>query len=201
MSGQEKSFERVNQKRRTRSELLRAARALSEKGGQPTVAEAADHAGISRATAYRYFSSPEDMLREALLDAVASGITLELPEGTLDRETAEERVAAVVKQVFAMVAANEAMFRSLLASTATGKSPVKRGGRRIAWLTEALKPLEGTLSKAALRNLTAALSLVTGVETFVVFKDICGMNNKQVEEMALWTARMLLAAAKSSEGG
>ena len=142
MSGQEKSFERVNQKRRTRSELLRAARALSEKGGQPTVAEAADHAGISRATAYRYFSSPEDMLREALLDAVASGITLELPDGTLDRETAEERVAAVVKQVLAMVAVNEPMFRSLLASSATGKSPVKRGGRRVAWLTEALKPLE-----------------------------------------------------------
>ena len=63
MSSQVKSHERVNQKQRTRAELLRAARELAEKGGQPGVAEAADHAGISRATAYRYFSNADDMLR------------------------------------------------------------------------------------------------------------------------------------------
>ncbi|MCD2173219.1 TetR/AcrR family transcriptional regulator [Rhizobium sp. C4] len=198
MSSQEKSFERINQKQRTRGELLRAARALSEKGGQPTVAEAADHAGISRATAYRYFSNPDDMMREALLDAVASGISMDITGGALELNTAEERVAEVIKQVAAMVASNEPMFRSFLASSATGKSPVKRGGRRIAWLTEALQPLEGELTKSQMRNLMAALSLLTGIETFIVFKDICGMNNKQIEETALWTAKVLLAGVRAS---
>ena len=66
MSGQDKSFERINQKRRTRAELLRAARQLTEDGHQPSVAEVADHAGISRATAYRYFSKPEELIREVL---------------------------------------------------------------------------------------------------------------------------------------
>ena len=42
MDSQEKKFERVNQKRRTRTELLRAARQIIEKGGHPSVAEVAD---------------------------------------------------------------------------------------------------------------------------------------------------------------
>lgn len=199
MSGQEKTFERVNQKRRTRSELLRAARELAEKGGLPGVADAADHAGISRATAYRYFSNSEDMLREALLDAVASGILVDLPVGDMKQESVEDRVAEVVRQVLSMVAANEPMFRSLLASSATGKSPSKRGARRVEWLTEALRPLEATLPKPVLRNLTLALSLLTGIETVVVFKDVCGLGEKQVEETALWAAKMILAGVMATE--
>jgi AcrR family transcriptional regulator len=199
MSGQEKSFERVNQKRRTRSELLRGARELAEKGGLPSVAEAADHAGISRATAYRYFSNSEDMLREALLDAVASGILRDLPMADMKQEAVEDRVAEVVRQVLSMVAANEPMFRSLLASSATGKNPAKRGARRVEWLMEALRPLEATLPKPVMRNLTLALSLLTGIETVVVFKDVCGLSDKQVEETALWTARMILAGVMVAE--
>lgn len=201
MSSQVKSHERVNQKQRTRAELLRAARELAEKGGQPGVAEAADHAGISRATAYRYFSNADDMLREALLDAVATGISLDIPGSIQRPESAEERVREVIRQVFRMVEENETMFRALLASSATGKSAVKRGARRMGWLTEALQPLENRISKQDFRNLTLALSLVTGVETFVVFKDICGLNTKQAEDAALWTGKTLLAGVLASLEG
>ena len=45
------------------------------------MAEVADAAGISRATAYRYFSKPGEMVREALLDAVADAIQTTLPAG------------------------------------------------------------------------------------------------------------------------
>ena len=70
MSRQE-GFERVAQKQRTRSALLEATREWLAEGKHPTVAEAADRAGISRATAYRYFSAPEPMAQEAVLDAIA----------------------------------------------------------------------------------------------------------------------------------
>src|ERR1700722_10103316 len=80
MSRQEQ-FGRKKQRQRTRADLLRAARKIVEQGGQPTVAEVADAAGISRATAYRYFSKPGDMVREALLDAVAEAIQTTLPGG------------------------------------------------------------------------------------------------------------------------
>lgn len=199
MQRQEKSFERVNQKKRTRAELLRAARELTEQGLQPSVAEVADHAGISRATAYRYFSRPEDLIREAALDGVARGIHVEISkdagEGPI---AAEERLVDVVAQVFDMVEANEPMFRALLAGSATGKGATKRGGRRLGWLSEALEPVRGDLSPKEFRRLVHALGLTTGIETFVVFKDICELDVDEARETTLWTARMLLAGVLAS---
>ena len=50
---------RVNQKARTRAAIVDAAQALRSASGRPTVAEAADAAKVSRATAYRYFPTQE----------------------------------------------------------------------------------------------------------------------------------------------
>ena len=60
---------RTQQKRRTRDQLIAAARDLiAEKGSAPTVAEAATAALVSRTTAYRYFPN-----QTALLIAGAPG--------------------------------------------------------------------------------------------------------------------------------
>src|SRR5687767_4797043 len=55
---------RANQKERTRSAVVAAATQLLRQGAQPTVAEAAELAKVSRATAYRYFPTQEAMLVE-----------------------------------------------------------------------------------------------------------------------------------------
>src|SRR5262245_59503744 len=55
---------RANQKQRTRAAIVEAAGRLLRRGGTPTVAEAAEEAKVSRATAYRYFPTPEDLLLE-----------------------------------------------------------------------------------------------------------------------------------------
>src|SRR5688572_32606 len=55
---------RANQKERTRSAVVAAATQLLREGGQPTVAQAAELAKVSRATAYRYFPTQEAMLVE-----------------------------------------------------------------------------------------------------------------------------------------
>ncbi len=60
---------RSAQKMQTRLTLLAAARALAAEGEQVTVTAAAARAGISRATAYRYFTSSETLAMEAALDA------------------------------------------------------------------------------------------------------------------------------------
>ncbi len=62
---------RENQRRRTRKDLLRAAAELLREGARPTLAEVAERAMLSRATAYRYFSSIEALLAEAPIDGVA----------------------------------------------------------------------------------------------------------------------------------
>jgi AcrR family transcriptional regulator len=193
MSSQEKSFERVNQKRRTRAELLRAASELAEQGLQPTVAEVADHAGISRATAYRYFSKPEDLLREAVLDAIATAIKPHTEKLTSSSKEMPEALADLVSQIFAMVENNEVMFRTFLANSVTGKDGEKRGGRRVIWLREILQPLAGKVPKVELDRLIYSLSLLTGIETLVVLKDVCGLDNRKAEDVTLWAARTLLA--------
>lgn len=195
MNSQEKSFERTRQKQRTRAELLRAAKELTEKGLQPSVAEVADHAGISRATAYRYFSTPEDLVREAVLDAVAKNIRVEPGEAGRNDGSAEDRLLHVVKQVFDMVTDNEMMFRALLSSSVGGKAPARRGGRRMDWLEKALEPLKGELPAADFQRLVYGLSLVTGIETLVVMKDVCGLDNAKAEDATQWVARTLLAGA------
>src|ERR1700737_3422164 len=53
---------RTNQKARTRTALVAATRELLAEGTTPTVEQAADRAGISRTTAYRYFSNQRALL-------------------------------------------------------------------------------------------------------------------------------------------
>ncbi|WP_413710530.1 TetR/AcrR family transcriptional regulator [Rhizobium sp. Rhizsp82] len=195
MDSQEKRFERVNQKRRTRSELLRAARQIVEKGGHPSVADVADLAGISRATAYRYFSTPDEIIREAVLDGVADIINIDPANEGAGIKDAEARMDKLVSDIFRMILGNESVFRALLGNSVTGQSQVRRGGRRIPWLKEALSPLQGRIASRQLDKLIHALSLVTGVESLVVMRDICELEPDEAEKTLRWTARAILKAA------
>jgi AcrR family transcriptional regulator len=60
--------DRSNQKRRTRQALIDAALALRDEGRNPTFAEVAERALVSRATAYRYFSSFDALISETAAD-------------------------------------------------------------------------------------------------------------------------------------
>ena len=53
---------RTRQKARTRDALVRAARDILGEGLSPTVEQAADAAGVARATAYRYFPNQRALL-------------------------------------------------------------------------------------------------------------------------------------------
>jgi AcrR family transcriptional regulator len=56
---------RTAQKSRTRQALVEATRALLRDGQTPNVEDAAQHAGISRTTAYRYFPNQRSLLLAA----------------------------------------------------------------------------------------------------------------------------------------
>jgi AcrR family transcriptional regulator len=195
MDSQEKKFERVNQKRRTRTELLRAAREIIEKGGHPSVAEVADLAGISRATAYRYFSTPDEIIREAVLDGVADVIKIAPAQENAGAAAVEGRLDKLVTDVFQMVLGNESVFRALLGSSAVGENQVRRGGRRIDWLKQAMAPLESEMPAKEFKRLVNALSLVMGIESVVVMRDICELEPKEAEKTLRWAAKTLLSGA------
>jgi AcrR family transcriptional regulator len=120
MSPARASNERVQQKGRTRRALLAAAVELVTAGAQPTVAEVADAADVSRRTAYRYFPTQEQMLVEAALEGVR-GIMAQAIEGSdgarSDIENVEARLDRAVKALQQSAVANEQLLRTMIRLT------------------------------------------------------------------------------------
>ena len=97
--------ERVNQKRRTRAALVQAARELLEQGRTPTIADVADEALVSRATAYRYFPSQEHLLLDVVLERSIDEIdrAVAAAAGSAD---AAARIEGLVSAIQEEIAAN-----------------------------------------------------------------------------------------------
>src|SRR5215831_13903717 len=88
---------RAAQKLRTRQALMDTAVELVKAGRRPSVSAVADQAGVSRATAYRYFPSQDLMLSEAMIRA-AAGVPDGLPPAGIAAARPEEVAAAVTRQ-------------------------------------------------------------------------------------------------------
>jgi ABC-type phosphate/phosphonate transport system ATPase subunit len=68
-------------------------------------------------------------------------------------------------------------------------------GHRIDILKRAIAPLAGTLTPAQQDRVAQALSLVYGTEVFLVLKDIWGLDQTAVTEVARWTASAIIRQA------
>jgi AcrR family transcriptional regulator len=192
---------RVHQKRRTRSAILRAASDLLNAGALPSIAEAADAAQVSRATAYRYFSTQEHLLQELALDRAA--LTIDHVIATISTGgSAADRLDTVVHAVYQLVTDNDLAFRTLLrlslepkaAPESTADAP-RRSGRRLRWLDVALAPIREQLGAAHYDHLLAALALCTGIETHIVLCDICALDKAEADRVTRWAAQALLRAS------
>src|SRR5262245_36580493 len=134
--------ERVNQKRRTRLALVQAARRLLGEGSTPTLADVADEALVSRATAYRYFPSQEHLLLEVVLERSIDEIDHSV-QAAASSGDAFTRFDGLVSAIHDEVSANEAGFRSLLqlsvAQPPSDEPTVARirGDRRLHWIQQA----------------------------------------------------------------
>src|SRR5690606_13525545 len=102
---------RVNQKLRTRRTLIDAAKELVAAGATPTLAEVADHAGVSKTTAYRYFASADDLIGEAYFDSDFPEAE-EVLAGAGDDPA--ERVRAVAQAVSDVLLTHERAMRVIL---------------------------------------------------------------------------------------
>jgi AcrR family transcriptional regulator len=190
---------RVNQQRRTRKDLLSAAARLAKAGRTPTLDEVAEEALVSRATAYRYFPSIEALLVEAALDlAVPDAAALFTGDASTDAEARLVRAEAAIHD---MVYANEAALRAMLARaiTAAGdagaKDPPARQNRRTPLIEAALAPARDRMDKGAYERLRAALALVFGTESMIVFRDVVPLDEKKARAVKRWMIRALLRAA------
>jgi AcrR family transcriptional regulator len=189
---------RVQQKQRTRQQILTAAAALISSGSRPTVTEAADAAEVSRRTAYRYFPSQEKLLTEATLNGVRPAIEEAMaaaPTGD-SIEDIEARLVMLVHTVQKLTLRNEALLRTMIHATVLEKTrgAPKRGTRRLEWIELAVGGLQRRLKPAAYERLLTGLALCIGIEAFLVFRDIRGLSGPQTTEASEWLALTVLRA-------
>lgn len=189
---------RTQQKYRTRRAMLAAARRLLERKAAVTIQAVADEAEISRATAYRYFTSAEYLMREALLDGV-----WDTPEAVIgDAEDVIERVLRVQAYLFAFTRRNENAHRLFLAkaleaSVEQGSESKAhlRGARRLPMFALALAPLQGRLPEARLQEMVMALASASGIETYIAMKDVCGLDDADADRIAAQNIRAIVERA------
>jgi AcrR family transcriptional regulator len=196
------SRERKRQKKRTRAALLAAASDLLAAGHHPSVQDVADAAQVSRATAYRYFPTREDLLLEVPLDRDApSPDELFSGGGPTD---AEDRVALVQNALFDLARDHESEFRMFLRSSmtralrASDDDVVVRGARRIDLIDAALEAMPVGVTPAERDRLRNALSLVVGIESLVVMRDVLGLSYAGARDAGEWAARSLVRAATAA---
>lgn len=190
---------RSRQKARTAAALIAAARAHLSDGVIPTVEQAAERAGISRATAYRYFAN-----QKLLLGAVhpeTDTPTLLPPNPPQD---VVERVTLVATEIMRRVLENETELRAMLrVSLERGDDEPElpmRKGRRLGWFEDALTPLQDMLDARNRRRLVLALSAAVGIEPFVWLTDMAGVSRREAAEVVVSTARCLVADALKPAG-
>jgi AcrR family transcriptional regulator len=186
---------RVRQKRRTLEALVTAARQLVAEGATPTVDVAAERAGVSRTTAYRYFPSQAALLAAAHPEIV----TTTLLPASAPADVAE-RVEIVVARVTELVVETEPQQRTMLRLSlepgAGRRELLLRQGRVIGWLADALAPLDNDLGHEGIHRLAVAIRSAIGIESFVWLTDVAGLSPADAVATMRWTACSLLDAAR-----
>jgi len=180
--------------------MVAATRELLAEGVTATVEQAADRAGVSRTTAYRYFPNQRALLIAAypVLDT-ASLLDADAPEDP------DARLAIVVDRFTRQVLEHEpelrAMLRLSLESPAAQPAALPlRQGRAIRWIDEALAPLRKRMAGARVRRLVLAIRATTGIEALVWLCDVAGLSRDEATKVMKWSAASLLQAALLEAG-
>lgn len=185
---------------RMRKILLDAAQRLMAQGITPSVAELAEHAQVSRATAYRYFPSQSALIAAVVDESL--GPILAWDSAAPDAAT---RVDELLRFAYPRLQAHEAPLRAAIqvslqqhadaSAGRAGNEPRLVRGHRVDILRRAIAPLAGVLTPAQQDRVAQALSLVYGTEVFLVLKDIWGLGQAEVTEVARWTANAIIRQA------
>jgi AcrR family transcriptional regulator len=179
--------------------LLSEAVALVRRGRIPSVAEVAKSAGVSRATAYRYFPSRSKLVSAVIAEALAP-VRRAVPQ----QGDAKQRLHELVDRTYSRFKEYEPHMRaalqlalehqSLEAAGLLEEEPFRRG-QRTEILATTIAPLKSKLKPAAYQRLLKALAVVYGIEPMVILKDICNASDRETEAVVRWMMDALVDAA------
>jgi AcrR family transcriptional regulator len=189
----------VGPRARTYRLLLEHAMGIAQSGQVPSVAQIAMQAGVSRATAYRYFPT-----RSTLIAAMVHHSLGPVRSWRGASDDGRDRVAELFDQTFPRFKEYEPQLRAALMialehqlrerAGLLEEEPYRRG-YRVGILQHAVEPLKRTLGPKGTERLIMALAMVYGIEPYVIWKDIFGANDRTVETVARWMAQALVDAA------
>lgn len=186
-----------NQELRTRKDLLLAASRLMKQGRKPTMEEVAVEALVSRATAYRHFASIDALLIEAPVDAAVMDPE-RLFAGDLS-EDAEARIDRAEATMHEVVYQNEAQLRVMLANSInrdiSDDTLPSRQNRRQPLIEAALATSRHQFRDDEYEKLCAALALIFGPESLIVFRDVMGIDKDSARTVKSWAVRALVRTA------
>jgi len=189
---------------RTHRLLIDAAMRLANAGRPLTVAEVAAAAAVSRATAYRYFPS-----RSQLVNAIVGECLGPVRSFQPTTANGRARIQELFAEMFPRFRDFEPQLRAAMqlalehwALERAGElreEPFRRG-HRIAILGRAAAPLRESLGDAGFDRLLKALSILFGIEPYIVLKDLWGSSNREVDAITRWMADALVDAALRDTG-
>ncbi len=179
--------------------LLDEAVALVRRGRIPSVAEVAQSAGVSRATAYRYFPSRSKLVSAVIAEALAP-VRRAVPQ----QGDSKQRLHELLDRTYSRFKDYEPHMRAALQLALEHQSLEKAGlleeepfkrGQRTEILALTIDPLKKKLPKKAFQRLIQALAVVYGIEAMVILKDICGTSDRETEAVVRWMMDALVDAA------
>jgi AcrR family transcriptional regulator len=188
---------RANQKQRTRTAIVEAARSLAKTGAEITMPAVAKAALVSEATAYRYFPDLPSLLREALAGVWQTPAEALRPVAGSDDPV--ERIGHATSFLLHHVQAYQGAVRAMIAADITRPDSASvRPGQRFGLIDAALAPVEARFERqnpAAFESLKRELAIVVSAEALFTLTDLCGLSPEEAIARAVHAARTITAAA------
>lgn len=183
---------------RTREILLTTANELLQQGSRISVAQVAQMAGVSKTTAYRYFSGAEALVRESSLHLKAQS-----PDDLFDQveDDLTIRINRLIDYHFDLLTQNENEFRLFLSSaiqdSVVNREGYSRAGRRILLIEQALRPLKKGTDINTFRKMVNSISVVLGIESLTVLKDLSQLSDQEVVDTWRWLIFRIVGLEKN----
>jgi AcrR family transcriptional regulator len=192
---------RPSARERTRRLLNEAARELLRTGGPLTVQAAADLAGVSRATAYRYFPNNDSVLVHAtmpLTDDAGPRLPDLSPTDDDSPHGLPGQASALVRTMgeWAFDHENElrTFMRLSLAPPGADKLDRRASTNRDTWIATLLDGLPDHVPPQARDRLSVALTPLFGADAVVWSTDIAGADRETALDVMAWMAAALVQA-------
>jgi len=184
-------------------------------GRPPSMPEAAERALVSIATAYRYFTTAEELWEEAAVFGLDELFDEEAIERAVEAagDDVEARLEVVIRMIGWAMLDEELPYRQMAKTSldrwfaqqrnGDGERRPTRPGHRNRWNALVVEPLRGTLSDSELAGLIEALGLGWGAESVIVLYDVLELERDAAKRRMLTTCTWILrgAVADAGKGG